>query len=245
MSCCERLSKWYIITVNFLIACFGCGLMAFGLMSSQLKFNDAILFPVNIIKMINILGVLILFTAVIGTIGAFYRERKTIHIIYLVIAIIAFGFQMITAVVIYQLTANAKTWLSVTWAEATKDYREYAQNKFSCCGYANSLDHPVVNQFCSATDTKNNLPPCFDPLVHFIRHELKNVYIVLFAALSVEILAICNGITLLCTRTIDIPESIELQKRKVSSATLIDSAIDQSLDITGTKYHHSYINHAN
>jgi ABC-type Fe3+-siderophore transport system permease subunit len=78
---------------------------------------------------INILGVVILFAAVIGTIGAFYRERKTIHIIYLVVVLIAFVFQIITAVVVYQLTANARIWLSKIWSEETKEYREYAQTK--------------------------------------------------------------------------------------------------------------------
>ncbi|KAI8339180.1 Tetraspanin/Peripherin, partial [Chlamydoabsidia padenii] len=148
---------------------------------------------------INILGVVILFAAVIGTIGAFYREKKTIHIIYLVVVIIAFVFQVVTAIVVYQLTANTKIWLSKIWSEETKEYREYAQNKFSCCGFANPLDHPVVTNICSATDNKSNNPPCFEPLVHFIAHELAIVYIILFSAISIELLAICNSITLLCT----------------------------------------------
>lgn len=45
-----RLGKSYLILVNFLIACFGCTLVAFGIMTSQRKFDDAILFPVNILK---------------------------------------------------------------------------------------------------------------------------------------------------------------------------------------------------
>ncbi|SAM06158.1 hypothetical protein [Absidia glauca] len=177
---------------------------------------------------INILGVVILFAAVIGTIGAFYRERKTIHIIYLVVVLIAFVFQIITAVVVYQLTANARIWLSKIWSEETKEYREYAQTKFSCCGFANPLDHPVATSSCSATDSKNSFPPCFDPLVKFIAHELAIVYIILFSAISIEMLAVCNSITLLCTRMIYSTDAISLHKLKKSSATLVDSAIDPS-----------------
>lgn len=78
---------------------------------------------------INILGVLILFTAIIGTISAFYRDQKTIHVIYSVVVLIALAFQIITAICIYQLAANSKPLLSFTWNESLKTYREYAQNK--------------------------------------------------------------------------------------------------------------------
>ncbi|CAO3588188.1 unnamed protein product [Absidia cylindrospora] len=191
--------------------------------------------------MINILGVILLFTAVIGIIGAFYRERKTIHIIYLVVVIIAFVFQIITAIVVYQLAANSKMWLSKTWAEASKEYREYAQEKFSCCGFANPLDHPVASNVCSTTSNKTSYPPCFEPLVLFIGHELALVYIILFSAISIEVLATCNSITLLCTRMIYSADSISLQRMKKSSTTMVDSAIETSPDSCFKKsyYHHT------
>ncbi|KAI9303967.1 Tetraspanin family-domain-containing protein [Cunninghamella echinulata] len=225
MTCCQRLNKCYLITVNFLFACFGCGLIAFGVMGIQQKFEGAILYPANILKMINILGVLILFTAVIGTISAFYRDNKMIHVIYSVVVLIAFAFQVITAVCIYQLAANSKPLLSFTWNESLRNYREYAQNKFQCCGFSNVLDHPAETDTCSTTDPHmSKFGPCFDPLTKFVTRQLSTSYIILFSALSIEILAICNSITLLCSRMIH-SDTISLDHFKSNSTTMTDSTI--------------------
>ncbi|CAO3642328.1 unnamed protein product [Cunninghamella blakesleeana] len=245
MTCCQRLNKCYLITVNFLFACFGCGLIAFGVMGIQQKFDGAILYPSNILKMINILGVLILFTAIIGTIAAFYRDQKTIHVIYSVVVLIALAFQIITAICIYQLAANSKPLLSFTWNESLKTYREYAQDKFQCCGFSGALDHPAETDSCSTTDPHmSKFGPCFEPLTKFVTQELRTSYIILFSALSIEILALCNSITLLCSK-IAYPEAISLDHFKsshTSNISAVDSAIHKtnSQKITAYGVEHNY-----
>ncbi|KAG2219762.1 hypothetical protein INT45_008593 [Circinella minor] len=199
-------------------------MIAFSMMSTQHKIQGSILFPVNILKMVNILGLIICFTAVIGLIGAFYQERQAIHILYTTIVIIALIYQISIAVIVYEQAAHTTQWLSQTWSEATQEYRTFAENKvyihtrcfslpnknandvcdlftkFSCCGYTHAYDHPVPTATCQVNDIVNSAPPCYQPLTKFMQHNLQIIYIVLFAAISIEILALCNAITLLCAR---------------------------------------------
>ena len=79
--------------------------------------------------MVNILGLIICFTAVIGLIGAFYQERQAIHILYTTIVIIALIYQISIAVIVYEQAAHTTQWLSQTWSEATQEYRTFAENK--------------------------------------------------------------------------------------------------------------------
>lgn len=74
--------------------------------------------------------------------------------------------------------------------------------------------------------------PCFEPLTKFVTQELKTSYIILFSALSIEILALCNSITLLCSR-MAYPEVIPLDNFK-SSHTSNHSAIDSAIHKTNT-----------
>lgn len=123
--------------------------MAFGVLGAQQRIEASILFPVNILKsecrlssvstpargilissaVLNILGIIIVFTAIIGIIGAFCRERQALHILYTTIVVIALIYQVSTSVIVYDQAAHTPTWLSQTWAEATQEYRSYAQTK--------------------------------------------------------------------------------------------------------------------
>ncbi|KAI8391094.1 uncharacterized protein BYT42DRAFT_555560 [Radiomyces spectabilis] len=199
MTCCQRLSKGYVITTNLLFACFGFGLMIFGVMGFQHRFDGSVLFPVNILKMINILGIIITFTAIIGIIGAFLRGRQTIHILYTAIVLIAFVYQISIAVIVYDQTAHMGTWLSHIWYESPTEYRAYAQDKLSCCGFSHVMDHTAVSKTCSLDMPPNAIQPCHLPLTAYTKKQLSTVYIILFAALSIELLALCNAITLLCS----------------------------------------------
>lgn len=53
---------------------------------------------------------------------------------------------------------------------------------------------------CQSDDIVNSAPACFHPMTYFVKHNLKIMYIVLFAALSIQTLALCNAITMLCAR---------------------------------------------
>lgn len=74
--------------------------------------------------------------------------------------------------------------------------------QFTCCGFSHANDHPVSSPSCQPDDLVNSAPPCYKPLTQFVQQKLQIVYIVLFAALSIEILALSNAITLLCARYI-------------------------------------------
>ncbi|KAI9244828.1 Tetraspanin/Peripherin, partial [Phascolomyces articulosus] len=147
---------------------------------------------------VNILGLIICFTAVIGLIGAFCQERQAIHILYTTIVVIALIYQISVAVIVYDQAAHTTQWLSQTWSEATQEYRTFAENKFSCCGFSHAYDHPVPTATCHPDDIVNSAQPCYHPLTRFMQHNLQIIYIVLFAALSIEVLALCNAVTLLC-----------------------------------------------
>ncbi|KAI9012019.1 hypothetical protein CLU79DRAFT_770962 [Phycomyces nitens] len=173
------------------------------MMGIQHRFDGSLLFPVNILKMLNILGIILVFAAAIGIFGAFYPNRQTLHILYTTIVMIAFIYQLATAAIVYDQAVHIEGWLSQVWADSSRDYRLYAQHKFVCCGFAHVFDHPVVTDSCGLSSTTNSSPPCYGPAIYFIRKQLSVVYILLFAALSIELLALSNAVTLMCNRHID------------------------------------------
>ncbi|KAL0088708.1 hypothetical protein J3Q64DRAFT_1637079 [Phycomyces blakesleeanus] len=98
-------------------------------MGIQHRFDGSLLFPVNILKMINILGIILVFAAAIGIFGAFYPNRQTLHILYTTIVLIAFIYQLATAAIVYDQAVHIESWLSQVWADSSRDYRLYAQHK--------------------------------------------------------------------------------------------------------------------
>ncbi|KAI8137825.1 Tetraspanin family-domain-containing protein [Fennellomyces sp. T-0311] len=235
MACCQRLSKCYLVVTNVLFACFGAALIAFGMLSTQHKLQTSILFPINILKMINILGLIICFTAVIGLVGAFCQDRQAIHILYTTIVLIALVYQISVAVVVYDQAAHTSTWLSQTWAEASPDYRSFAEKKFSCCGFSHAYDHPVATATCQPDNIVNSAPPCYHPMTRFMQHNLQIMYIVLFAAISIEILALCNAITLLCSRYVGTEEEPQSRRRWMSKPAEVEPAEVIPMDSVNNK----------
>ncbi|CEP18650.1 hypothetical protein [Parasitella parasitica] len=144
-----------------------------------MKITDSILFPVNILKMVTILGLILVFTSLV--------------------VVIAFVYQISIAVIVYDDAAHISNWMSNAWNNSTKDYKLYAQRKFSCCGFSNPKDHSVATNTCFPDDIINSAQPCYGLLTAFIRSKLSSMYIALFTSLSIELLALCNVITHLCT----------------------------------------------
>ncbi|KAI8989274.1 Tetraspanin/Peripherin [Pilobolus umbonatus] len=199
MLCCQKQTKGYLIISNVLFLLVGCGMLIYGMMGTQLKFDDAVLLPINILRMINILGIILIFTSLIGILGAFYRERKAIHILYTTLVIIAFIYQLSIGVIVYEQTAHSSRWLNEIWIESTKAYRIFAQSKFKCCGFTHVLDHSVATDNCQPDHIVNSPQPCYEPMTYYIKVQLTRIYIAIFTLLSVEILALCNVITHMCT----------------------------------------------
>lgn len=151
---------------------------------------------------------------------------------------------------VYNQAAHTTSWLSEAWAESSVDYRLYAQTKVAflppfffpvinisiklhCCGFTGPSDHPVPSPTCVPHQLTNSEQPCRDPMNQYMREELTHIYIVLFTSLAIEILALCNSITHLCTmnptRSWEVsPEHVEQKKfasmneYNASAATLVN-----------------------
>lgn len=121
-----------------------------------------------------------------------------IHILYATLVIVAFVYQISIAVIVYVESAHITDWLSNTWNTSPRYYKLYAQTKFNCCGFSNPLDHSIATSTCFPDHIVNSAQPCYEPLKQFIQTQLGTMCKVLFASLSIELLALCNCITLFC-----------------------------------------------
>ncbi|KAG1474355.1 hypothetical protein G6F56_000405 [Rhizopus delemar] len=151
--------------------------------------------------------------------------------------IIAFVYQVSIGVIVYNQAAHTTSWISQTWAEASSEYRLYAQTKFHCCGYTGPMDHPVPSDMCVPHEVMDPSPPCYSPMNQYIKQELTQIYVVLFISLVIELLALSNSITQLCTmnptRSWEVsPETIIDQRKftnineyNASADTLVNPAI--------------------
>ncbi|KAI9473810.1 MAG: Tetraspanin family-domain-containing protein [Benjaminiella poitrasii] len=234
-TCCARLSKVYMITTNTLFICLGIAFIAFGLIGMKDRFNGATLFPENIFKSIVILGVIICIAALFGIVGA-YVNKNIITYIYMIIIIGALIFQVLIGVRIYQRAANSSKYLSDIWSNASVNYRANLQNQFDCCGYQTTNDKFALTDTCQPTNALTNpLPSCAFGIQQYIKSTFSKVYYVIFAALALELLAMSNAITLLCTesgRGDDDEE--ERRKRRKSGIRLDDMTLDTPTTLVGS-----------
>jgi hypothetical protein len=122
-----------------------------------------------------------------------------IHILYTTLVIVAFIYQISIAVIVYDQAAHTTSWLSDTWNNSSREYKLYAQTKFNCCGFSQPLDHSIATPTCLPDHIINSAQPCYGPMKRFIQTQLSHMYIALFTGLAIELLALCNVITLLCT----------------------------------------------
>lgn len=85
----------------------------------------------------------------------------------------------------------------------------------------------------------NSAQACYDPMIKFIKKNLSRIYIALFTGLAIELLALCNVITHLCTmdnyqrRKWEVsPEEqrkyIHQSNHNLSDDTLVPSTITES-----------------
>lgn len=216
-----------MITTNLLFACLGIAFIAFGVIGERDRFKGASLFPELTFKLIAILGAIILVAALIGIVAAFTR-RKFLTYIYMIIVIVALVYQVVIGIRVYQKAANPSGYLAPIWATASESYRAHLENEFSCCGYNNAMDAPAVTDTCNPTSGMISTdPPCYDTLNSYVHTAFVRVYAVLFAALAVEVLALSNGITILCTSYIyGDDDDAERRRRRKSGIRLDDMSPD-------------------
>ncbi|KAI9484842.1 Tetraspanin family-domain-containing protein [Zychaea mexicana] len=213
-TCCARLSKWYMITTNLLFACLGIAYIAFGVIGNKDGFKGASLFPESIFKQVAILGAIVIFASILGMVGTFVK-RKWILLIYMLIVVVALVYQVVIGIKIYQKGADSPGYVAPLWSQAKESYRASLQNDFSCCGFNNAMDQPAVTDTCNPqSGTISPDPPCYDTLTEYVDMAFMRFYVVLFAALAVEILALTNAITVMCTRSIYGAEEDEDERRR-------------------------------
>ncbi|KAI9278261.1 Tetraspanin family-domain-containing protein [Phascolomyces articulosus] len=235
-TCCARLSKWYMITTNLLFACLGIAYIAFGVIGNRDGFKGATLFPDGVFKQVSILGAIIIVASILGMIGAFVK-RKWILYIYMLIVIVALVYQIIIGVKIYQKGADPPAYIAPLWSKAKESYRAKLQTEFTCCGYNNAMDQPAITDKCNPqSGIISPDPPCYDTLKNYVDTAFTRFYAVLFAALAVEVLALTNAITVLCTRSIFKEEDEEERARRRKSGIRLD---DMSADTPTTAGSHN------
>ncbi|KAI8059423.1 Tetraspanin family-domain-containing protein [Gilbertella persicaria] len=232
-TCCARLSKVYMVFTNLLFAFVGIAFIAFGLIGIKNGFNGATLFPENIFKYFAILGAIICIASLFGIIGAYVR-KNFITIIYLIVIVAALILQVLIGIRIYQKAANTLQYLSDLWPSSSFMYRLELQNEFNCCGYQTTTDNVALSDTCQATvTTLNALPPCATILATFIKTTFNKVYLAVFVGLALELLAICNAITLLCSNGSSFDDEEERRKRRKSGIRLDDMTADSPTTLVG------------
>ncbi|KAG2206004.1 Tetraspanin family-domain-containing protein [Mucor mucedo] len=226
-NCCARLSRVYMISTNLLFACLGIAFIAFGLIGMKDKFLGATLFPGNTFKLLAILGAVVCVAAIFGVIGA-YVKKNMITYIYMIIIIGALVFQVMIGVKVYQKAANSAQYLTNLWPKSSIAYRTNLQNQFECCGFQTAMDSFVLTDHCQPTSSSTNVqPPCAPELQSYVKSTFGKLYLVIFAALALELLAMSNAITLLCSGPVaDYDQEEERRKRRKSGIRLDDMSAD-------------------
>ncbi|CAO3624981.1 unnamed protein product [Cunninghamella blakesleeana] len=225
MACCSRLSKVYVVLTNLLFACLGFAYVVFGVFGFQNKFPGAPLFPDIVFKLSAILGAIIIIATLFGFSAAFSKRRGLVYI-YLLIILVSLAIQVVIGVKVYQIANNGSQYANTYWADASIKNRSLLQQSFSCCGYSNSNDNPAPTDQC--TNTSNTMIlPCADIIKAYTNNAFQKVYLITFAALAVQLLAVSNAITIICSSQIygDEHEYERRQQRK-SGIRLDDMTVD-------------------
>ncbi|KAG1138217.1 hypothetical protein G6F37_010601 [Rhizopus arrhizus] len=209
-------------------------------MAIKLKITSALLIPINILKMMSILGIMLIFASLIGLLSSFHTERRSIHVLRTTTIAITFLYHVSIAVIVYIQAVHTTSWLSQTWAEATTEYRLYAQTKFNCCGFTNPSDHPVLGATCAPNQVSNSAPPCYGPMNQYIKRELTHVYIALFTSLVIELLALCNSVIQLCIMSPNRPWEVSpecvVEKKKCDNVKECQDSSDTLISPHYTSY---------
>ncbi|ORZ20194.1 Tetraspanin family-domain-containing protein [Absidia repens] len=218
--CCGRLSKLYVVLTNLLFACLGVAYVAFGVLGSRNKFPGATLFPDLIFKLSAVLGAIIVVASLFGFTAAFSKRRIFIYL-YLLIILISLAVQVVIGVQVYKTSANSNQYILNFWSSASDNVRSSLQTEFSCCGY-DGFKGGAANQ-CSTS-----LPPCADSLRSYVQNAFQKVYLITFAALAVQLLAISNAITMICSQHIHGDDQFEDERRqhRKSGIRLDDMTVD-------------------
>ncbi|ORX52300.1 hypothetical protein DM01DRAFT_1336684 [Hesseltinella vesiculosa] len=218
MACCSRLSKVYILLTNFLFTCLGFAWVVFGVMGFKNKFIGASLFPSLVFKLSAVLGAVILVASVLGYTAAYRRRRGMIYC-YILIILASLVIQVYIGIQVYRPAANPTPYLTSFWTDATDAEKTMLETEFSCCGYDG------LSTVDAGTCPVPTFPACENALFTYIRHAFQKVYMITFVALALQLLALSNGVTLICSHDDEEHEEERRQRRK-SGIPLNDMSMD-------------------
>ncbi|KAG2180939.1 hypothetical protein INT43_008519 [Umbelopsis isabellina] len=213
-----------MITTNALFAALGLSFLIFSLLGITNRFHGSVIIPDIIYKMIIVLSIIILVTSILGWISA-YSPRRCVIYIYMVIVAAALILQVVVGVLVYQKGANYASFVSTMWSDSSNADRLAIQNEFTCCGLTTSADKPALSNTCSPNG--NSYPPCAPILNSFVHDSFSKLYLIVFAALVFEVLALTNAVTLLCAPNMSEEES-ERRRRRKSGIKLEDMSTNST-----------------
>ncbi|KAI9023609.1 Tetraspanin family-domain-containing protein [Phycomyces nitens] len=236
-TCCSSLSRWYVLVTNLLFVCLGLAFLVFGLLGYKDHFKGSTLFPDSYFYLVAILGGIIIISALLGITQAFVRSRALMWI-YILIVLVALVYQVVIGVKVYKKAADPVGYLAPLWTNSPESYRLHVQQEFDCCGFNNNMDHPAITDECRPQVGKVlHLAPCYDGLVDYVKDYFGKLYLVLFAALSIEILALSNAVTMLCTQKQpagSLGEAYDRHQRRRSGIKLDEISVVDSPTIAGS-----------
>lgn len=225
-----------MIVTNILFACLGLAFLAFGLIGLKKGFHGSNLFPPNTFKWLAILGGIVCVASAFGAIGAFVRKNFVTYI-YMIVILAALVVQVLIGIKLYKASANVSTYMSDLWASSNASFRGDLQNEFNCCGFQTNMDKYIKNDQCDPkSKTIGSLSPCADILISFAKDMFGKAYLVVFAALALEVLAMSNAITLLCVRFGGGDEEDERRRRRKSGIKLDDMSVETPATLVGSSY---------
>ncbi|OAD65100.1 hypothetical protein PHYBLDRAFT_129040 [Phycomyces blakesleeanus NRRL 1555(-)] len=236
-SCCSSVSRWYVLVTNLLFICLGLAFLVFGLLGYKEHFKGSTLFPDSYFYLVAILGGIIIVSAILGITQAFVRS-KALLLIYILVVLVALVYQIVIGIKVYKKAADPVGYLAPLWTSSPESYRLHVQDEFNCCGFNNNMDHPAITSECNPQAGKVlHLAPCYNSLVDYIKSYFSKLYLVLFAALAIELLALSNAITILCTQR-SLGDAYDRHQRRRSGIKLDEiSVVDSPTTIVGSHNH--------
>ncbi|KAG1470485.1 hypothetical protein G6F56_002657 [Rhizopus delemar] len=148
----------------------------------------------------------------------------------MIVILAALVVQVLIGIKLYKASANVSTYMSDLWASSNASFRGDLQNE-------TNMDKYIKNDQCDPkSKTIGSLSPCADILISFAKDMFGKAYLVVFAALALEVLAMSNAITLLCVRFGGGDEEDERRRRRKSGIKLDDMSVETPATLVGSSY---------
>lgn len=187
LKCC----KYTLLAVNTLFALLGLGFMAGG--AYVLADGQQYGIPVNFSIGVIVVGVAVFIVTFLAFIGAL-KNLKVPLWIYIVVLVLLVAAEIAFGVVAYFFTDTLDSTMYSFWTDTTlaEESKSTIQTYYTCCGFYNTTDHPVLPCPDNATDG------CYSKLVGMVKQYSTFVYAAGFTLIGVEAVLIILSLVLVC-----------------------------------------------